>query len=924
MKSCARASSASPLARLFSVAIWMCLAAAGLAADPKAAPVPFPSAALAHAADYTFGYYPNGFRGRDAEGNIVFAVETSNYAMVVNASKARVERLGPIEKAVSAEDGVGRERGFLDSLPPTTLEFSVEVGGERYTAAEAAPKPDSVVLQRMGRFLQHFEINGVVLRNADGKQLEGATAKLVFYCWPDQLSASLELTLDRPLGDVFLRARITPSGGTEDDRASAQVVPTSGEAKGMSASTPGGIFVAEPPVCITDADSVDAVEFGEFDWWPDYEQVIFGTALKGGLAHIVLGSTKQSSDTPDGVYDIRSARLGMEPGVSRSVTATVRPFRANAAGPSRVATEGESPMKIVASAEGISPYTGPLAVSDDPVAGWTKIVLGANGDIQKNERVRVKIVNPSDKPQAARLNFAKDGGHFGIIGMSPVLRDLNGLPLGVPVQISKNWHCRPAWFSGLTELEVAPGATLEFEFTLAYANWGGVPAVSHAQLCLDGYGGNQQWDEMAIGSFGESICYDPDVNLTRSMVDDVRPLMVWGMGKTEKIQWSWTHNVGGADFLNLFTRAKPEPGKPGEPSADAKLTKQYLTSQKTLYASQGPVLADVTYAGEALGGAIRSRIRARSWRADDYVRALYTIRYDVTRPAADIARLAFFQMGADRYNENLFKKITRGDQNGEKETWTPETGGEKYSRRGVALEGETPWFALYEASKPPNIAAEDKGAWANRGLIIRSWKARLGGKDCPAPFYSIYGNGAGAAASALVELSPPPGLEALEPGDFVEAEVEMVILPQRAEDYYGPNELFRAALAANPDHWSLVHREAAGGLVKLDCPVGTIEETWPIRVRAKDGRAAQFSVAGRGGVGYTPVTISGAARPGPFDLFAIGAEGERRIDQSDMGNDWWQADYDPAKKEWSLTFTLPLDELRWAKEKLGLEWRLRD
>ena len=29
--------------------------------------------------------------------------------------------------------------------------------------------------------------------------------------------------------------------------------------------------------------------------------------------------------------------------------------------------------------------------------------------------------------------------------------------------------------------------------------------------------------------------------------------------------------------------------------------------------------------------------------------------------------------------------------------------------------------------------------WANRGLIVRSWKARLGGKDVPAPFFASYG-----------------------------------------------------------------------------------------------------------------------------------------------------------------------------------------
>ena len=61
--------------------------------------------------------------------------------------------------------------------------------------------------------------------------------------------------------------------------------------------------------------------------------------------------------------------------------------------------------------------------------------------------------------------------------------------------------------------------------------WGGVPAASHAQLCLIGWGWNQRWDQAAIGSWGESICYEPEGIQVRCMIDDVRPLMVWSMAR---------------------------------------------------------------------------------------------------------------------------------------------------------------------------------------------------------------------------------------------------------------------------------------------------------------------------------------------------------------------------------------------------------
>jgi hypothetical protein len=55
------------------------------------------------------------------------------------------------------------------------------------------------------------------------------------------------------------------------------------------------------------------------------------------------------------------------------------------------------------------------------------------------------------------------------------------------------------------------------------------------------------------------------------------------------------------------------------------------------------------------------------------------------------------------------------------------------------------------------------GPWANRGLVIRSWKARLGGKDAP-PFASVYGTMAAKIPSAALELSAPQDLKQLQPG----------------------------------------------------------------------------------------------------------------------------------------------------------------
>ena len=77
------------------------------------------------------------------------------------------------------------------------------------------------------------------------------------------------------------------------------------------------------------------------------------------------------------------------------------------------------------------------------------------------------------------------------------------------------------WFHGCTFVRLPPHSQRVFSFTLTYARYGGVPAASHAQLSLIGWGHNQFWEQAAIGSFGESICYEPGRVQRRCCIDDI-------------------------------------------------------------------------------------------------------------------------------------------------------------------------------------------------------------------------------------------------------------------------------------------------------------------------------------------------------------------------------------------------------------------
>ena len=105
-----------------------------------------------------------------------------------------------------------------------------------------------------------------------------------------------------------------------------------------------------------------------------------------------------------------------------------------------------------------------------------------------------------------------------ITGFTPMLCEPDGTPTGIPVQVSKNWHQQPEkghlphegpWFHGFAWVRLPPKSKRDFVIQMVYARYGSVCAASHAQLSLIGWGHNQFWDQAAVGSFGESICFEP-------------------------------------------------------------------------------------------------------------------------------------------------------------------------------------------------------------------------------------------------------------------------------------------------------------------------------------------------------------------------------------------------------------------------------
>ena len=142
----------------------------------------------------------------------------------------------------------------------------------------------------------------------------------------------------------------------------------------------------------------------------------------------------------------------------------------------------------------------------------------------------------------------------------------------------------------------------------------------------------------------------------------------------------------------------------------------------------------------------------------------------------------------------------------------------------------------------------------------------------------------------------------LEPGDFVEAVIEHVIIPQAAEDYYGPNQPLREALEKHGNTWEMVSREALKKEPSVKMHTGSLLYPFPgLWIQTVNG-SAKFELTG--GTSYIPVVFKGLTSHNSSKLYI----NDQPLDQNVHGKDFWQADYNPASRTWSLVYNLPPSE----------------
>lgn len=826
------------------ILICLCHGSWGENAKPHA----IPDSIFSNAADYCFAYRETGMELLDSENRSPLTFRATRFALRFSQDRLAIETLAPLAGAPDIGAVMSARPPALPESGGWQFGLALIAGDRRFPVVGGPTLQADQQVADVGQFFQRRFLKNLALA-AGAPAIDPVFSGLELAAWPDSITWRWNI---RPAVAIPASAAEMSMGFPEGWRLAA--VPGSPGAVLASRSANEGFLV-----------------------------------LPAGQAKLSFVRRSLTARLPVRAWaagEERNAGLRLIPLADTSAKFVAR----------RLAEE-RSPLTVVATQ--MLPDELPLASAPDPDLGCVSI---SQPDTRKRfsvndafVRLRLAITNPDDRARPVRISL-DSRREIAMAGLSNVITDADWTPIGVPLQITKDWHDNVPdrfmgpWVRRIAVVTIPPRTTVTLGVSQAYAFWGGVPAASVCHLSCIGYPANQQnWGQAALGAWQESITFWPSPPAGWAHICDVRAPMADGPGAPK---WGWSGNVGGGSWLRYETD--------GQPVA--------ITQVRDDYEVQMPNLASVTYAGLTADGAIASRVTASITRTDDYVRVFFHVRFDALRDT-EFSRLAWFQLGADTYDYAIFRSLAIGDASGLREEWplSPQPGTQ---RDRQPLTGHLPWFSLHDTRennhqhppKPGKPAAECLHAQATRGLIVRRWAGRLDGKDIAAPSYSVIGH-EGFAATALVELTPPPGVNRLRSGDYQEADLEWIVLPSARMSYYGPNQAFAAAHAADADTWKPVLREAVGNDLNVSATGADVLATYPVRLRALPG-TGEITFTLTGGLSYVPVTIEGLPGYENPTLEIRAGDEWAPVSQSVHGNDWWQARYEPASKTWQITYNL--------------------
>ena len=538
--------------------------------------------------------------------------------------------------------------------------------------------------------------------------------------------------------------------------------------------------------------------------------------------------------------------------------------------------------------------------------------------VNRVDEYLIEVTNPLSEATNVPLRFIQPSPRA-ITGTVMFLCDADsGRPLGIPVQISKNWHTnistvhQGSWLRGSTLLTLQAGASQRFKLRVVYGYWGGAGTVSHAQLSLIGWSKNWKWDESALGAWGESMTYDPTGHAGAAFIDDVRPAFTHSYhnsssykdGDTVDTTHDWTENIGGGDFLVYYDSAN---------------TFRHLKQIKTCYYQTGPNLTEVFYSGVTDDDKIRVTYTSRAVATLDYHRRFHAYKYEFLQDVISPQRLVFHQMAADNYVTNRYSNFYVGNAGGLLSTVNihdvenPIAGGNTYRGSPIAIDGK--WLSIDDTTG----SGTSYQARALRGLI--PLRSTLNGSSFPLYVHKYGSNSSG--GTVLFDFSANTVNRSYTAGDVVAGEIEFILPPKQRDDYWGSDaELIARLNAYGNSTWEPVRDELVENtMMSVSLHQGTLLNNYPLEIQSTSGRRVLADLTiNNGGIGYIPVVLRGADTGLELKLQRYISGAWVNLESVDIDNDRYYQAVQNANGTMDYAFNVPRPSSAY---DLDTPWRFR-
>ncbi|NOU36804.1 MAG: hypothetical protein HOO88_08545 [Kiritimatiellaceae bacterium] len=801
-------------------------------------------------------FWRDGIRGTDEQGRRLLCIQTGFYGAEFDVEKASMIRLGAIRNAPDYETAVAGFNKLMDAVPASSSQLTIEAGGQIYHCSRGA-EPWIVRKEPVQNYW--------VIEQEPGRKL-----------LDDQRTANKTT-------NMRLREYGRYRQNFEIDRL-------------IFKNEKGELLPIRVRLLV--------------ESWPDLLklslEIVPNESLTGAMAQISIDGLKKA--------EVRTEKAEWKAGVRQTVALVIPFTEAMASGGTDVQVTDRMTGKKV-----------PVCY-DAALDAW-KVQLNNHtykpAVLNNLDRYDIHLSNPTDRERVFRILFANEMGWHernlppaeqglrdcaGVMGAQMILRDEKGNPLGLPLQVAHNWptikQTRKAtpdmqpwldldtwdynsWLRYTAVGRIPAKSEWAGRADMTHALWGGVPQASYYFLTLIGWGYYTDWDVAIQGNWGESVCYAIG-GYADSDITDMRPLYVRSYDSHRAVPFEWTPNQGGGNFLHYKVNGE----------------KQYLVTRRYTPVP-GPCLTRTGFYGLTEDRKIEFRITAEHPRTDDINRSYYRLQYKVLEDT-EFDQLAFFQYGSPTYNFFNPKAVAWGSRNGlEFEKEYPLEGRVEYVERGIPFQGDAPWwFSMHRSDKEEGRGDQGSLGQASRGLVVRSWNAVLGGERVEKPHLSFMGTNH-RYPGLLAEISPPPELKSLKKGDYVDMQIEVFLVPKIPGSYLGTNKALKESLPETADTWKAAYRQAKGNDLQLNVTHGTLQRALPVEIAVGADGAAMVEVTG--GMAYVPFTFTRAPSASAPSLVELRSGVSIPVDQSDHGNDFWQAERDSSTGLYRITYNLNLD-----------------